>query len=912
MAVGLLAAACSSGTTTAQPDPTAAPTVEPGATPNETPAPNATPEPSSTPRPTVPVPVFIDENGFNDHSVPTIATSDEYFALSRQGVTNQSVVKFTIADMTNGPQVRWLDSNFFSLHDEWYWFRLLNGQPVPAVAVSPVQDGPTFESIAEVYEWAQALSPGDLPLDLRIVDSEVTGSSRLYSPNFYDVALNTEPRNYGLGSLVHVPSNDSAVAHWLIELEFTDDPTANDIASFFESLAATLPAEIGDNLEWVVRSPQQEQLAQLMADEGLPYNDRIVRFSEIVPPGQVGVYNEGIAAGRLLLIEEGGAQLSDAVDTDIVLVENVPDWLPPAAALISSAPQTPLAHVNLLARNRGIPNASQSGLLEDSGMRQAARVRAYAIVQAQGTEQLDVVLITRDEFREWQSLVSKNRIAVPEVDITSMPPMVDLGDIAPSISNEEDVDAWRPIIGGKAAGFLALLEAEGVTTPLSPLAITVAPYLEHLTLVDDALEAMLNDPTFQASARARFLLLEGQESYGDFYTTEADAEFAATFANDNPAGSLVGEVLAAGGFMELFRDTAMNEETLREITAALQDAYGDYAVTQGLRFRSSSSVEDIEGFSGAGLYDSNTGYFEPERLPDEGDHKRTIERAIKKTWASYWGFEAFEERELENVDHRSGAMAVLVHARFDDPLELNNGVATFTINPDNAADAALAIINVQRGAVSVTNPDPEAIELPEVIQVRLDNQGVTHLERTARSTIPGSGPVLADPDVTELVQQLAAVTELWRDRVNAALPASQRVQTVTLDFEFKTMAQGWPALDRGGADQPSRLVVKQARPLDPGLRGVAPEVLALPIPRDIVARARLIEEVDCGQGQPTIEILTDALSLPDMGYSETPLVLGDPASGATGSECERTTLLSTPEQYLFTQLAQGNRLDLSN
>ena len=67
----------------------------------------------------------------------------------------------------------------------------------------------------------------------------------------------------------------------------------------------------------------------------------------------------------------------------------------------------------------------------------------------------------------------------------------------------------------------------------------------------------------------------------------------------------------------------MDRVRLAEITESLETTFGDYAETQGLRFRSSSSVEDIEGFNGAGLYDSNTGFLQPERQPDEDDHKKS-------------------------------------------------------------------------------------------------------------------------------------------------------------------------------------------------------------------------------------------------------------------------------------------------
>ena len=246
-------------------------------------------------------------------------------------------------------------------------------------------------------------------------------------PRLLHAALDRTPRNYGVGSIIHMPTsaNDGG-ERWLIELEFSDDPTPEEIALFFERLGNRLPDSIGDALEWVIRSPHQDETAKLMAAESLPYHDRIVRFSELVEPGVVEVYNEGITAGRLLLVDGENTQLTDSLPGDILLVENVPDFLPPAAALISSSPQTPLAHVNILAQNRGIPNASQAGLLDDPGIRQAARVRAHVIVRASGIDGLEIIPITRDEYNTWTGLVDKSPIAVATAELDSYATVLDL------------------------------------------------------------------------------------------------------------------------------------------------------------------------------------------------------------------------------------------------------------------------------------------------------------------------------------------------------------------------------------------------------------------------------------------------------------------------------------------------------
>ncbi len=878
-----------------------------------------------------------EQGGFDSHTLPALASVDAYFDLAREGVHQRSSAKFLIPDLLESDEVVWLDSNFYELHDEWYWFLLLNGQEVPGSDTRPV-NGENFSSVEEVYDWANSVQPGELPLDLRWVNSRYS-DRRLYSKEFYQLALHAEQRGFGAGSLLHFPAlrSDGSVGeeHWLIEFEYTDALTAEEVGLFFERLAPTLPSDIADNLQWVVRSPHQEQLAQKMTEDKLPYHDQVVRFDELVPAGEVSIYNEGVTAGRLLLVGEDGSELTASVETDILLVDNAPDWLPPASALISSGPQTPLAHVNLLARNRGIPNASQAGILNDAWILQAARVRAPAIVRASAKGGLEIVLISEDEYKEWRSLRSKDQIAVPAVEVDALSLVLDLTDLSRTIANDDDVAELRPIIGGKAAGFLTLIRANGVSTPETPLAITVRPYMEHLELVQDELDAMLGLADFQDSARARYLLLEGPEDYAEFYTSESDAAYAEQLIGEYSEDSFIGNILAAGGFKDFFRDAPMNASNLAEITAVLEATYGDYADGQGLRFRSSSSVEDIEGFSGAGLYDSNTGFLHPELQDKEKDQKKSVERTIKKTWSSYWGFEAFEERRLENVDHLSGAMAVLVHARFDDPLEMSNGVATFTLLPDRsglAGDGATSLvrINTQLGDVSVTNPDPGSAELPEVVEVRIASDGSLDIVRVSSTTLleEGTGLVMDDDAITELVTQLEAVTRLWRDQVNASLPGSHQIQTVTLDFEFKTMAEGWPALAGAASPFPGRLIVKQARSLDPGRRGIPESVLALPVPRDVLARASLVQLVECGtsvvggsavggsggdSGDGSFEasatwheIFTDPLRLPDIGYSEIPLVVGlgsddldAQSKPEPGLDCERTTLLSTPDRFLL-------------
>jgi hypothetical protein len=900
----LTAVACTRESTTSD---TTTPTVT--HTPGTTAAPITVP---ATTVPSVPVPTYVDENGFDDHSVPSVAGVAALMALSRPGVGGQAAIKFVIPDLdrpTDAPdllRVHLLDSNFYSLHDEWYTFRLLNGQPIPGDDLAPITDQ-QFATMDDLYRWATAQPADQLPLELRFIDD------RLYAERYYDLVLHGEPRRYGSGSIVRLADAATGDVRWLIELEYADEVTPEHIVRFFERLERALPAEVAHELAWVVRSPQQESIAEQMQAEQLPYHDRVVRYRDVVPAGTVAVYSEGVAAGRLLYVGEGGVELGAATATDIVVTERVPGYLPPASALVTSEPQTPLAHVNLLARNRAIPNASIVGIHDDAGLRQAARVRAHAIVIADGAG-VRIALITRDQYRAWVDAQQTTPVAVPAVDVGEMPLVVDLTELADELGagglTDDEIDEWRPVIGGKSAGFLTLVSTPGLTPPPDPLAITVRPYVEHLAPMRDTIAAAITDPALAGSPRARWLTLEGPDDYADTFGSDADADFATEFVAAHPPGTALGDVLAAGGVRAMIEDRPITPATLDEITAVLAATYDGYDVEAGLRFRSSSSVEDIEGFNGAGLYTSYTGYLDPESLPDRDDRDNTIERAMLRAWASYWSFEAYEERSLAQIDHLSGAMGLTVHARFDDELERNNGVVTFTFLPGGDADDAVVEINVQAGSVEVTNPDTGTdTELPEVIRVTRRDGEVT-IERLGASTLVADDEqVLDDGAVTELFDQVAAVADVWRRQVNASLTDEQRVEVVVLDYEFKTTEAGWPKLAAGRDPYPARLVLRQVRSLDPGLRAIPQAVRDLPVPRDALARANLVETFSCvaepgAERVEHTEVWTDPLLAPDMGYTDAPFVVG--VAPPADAVCESFVDVASSDRALVELVDNGD------
>ncbi len=797
---------------------------------------------------------------FDDHTVPRIESEEAFARLSRnEGMLR--AVKFIITDFTapDRRRLRFYDSNFFKLHDEWYWFRLLNGALVDGDETEPFR-ARAFANIPAVYQWAA--EQAEYPLDLVMYSD-----GRLYSPRFYERAFGRS-RRFGLGTLLSLPpAQGSTARRWAFELEFNDGATHDELMVFYAHLRAHLPPSIANDLHYLVRSQPQEELARQMIRARLTGFDKVLRYDELVPRGTREVYSEGITAGYLRFVRANEG-LPASTPEQILVFERSPDLLPPAAGVLTAVPQTPLAHINLLARNRGIPNAMLAGALEDPMLMQLARGYAPVVFAARGASDVSVTALTEQELQRYRSMTERTPRRVQTPDPSQLAYVLDLSEQSPA-----RIPALAASIGGKSSGFIALTHTPGLAIPDRPLAITTRAYSEHLAPLLDRVRAAIESAEFDGDPRVREMVLEGRAKYLSRHPRQADREFAEAFCDPLGSSTALGDLARGDGVRGLIERTPIAPAALSEIRRALTTAYAHLAPTQGIRFRSSSNAEDIEGFNGAGLYESFTGFLDPSAQPAASDRNKSIERAIRKVWGSFWGFEAFEERRGERIDHLSAAMAVAVHPRFDDAIERTTGVCTFTLLPPNSDDLAALTINVQLGAESVANPDPN--KLPEVLTVLARrSDGQLRVERGRRSTLAPARELMTDDAARALFAQTRAVSDAWISRENSTLTRGQQRRSLTLDFEFHEVSEGWPAR-RDGVRAPARMVLKQVRTLEPASRVRLDGVERWPVPREVIARARRVErercEADVGAGRVFVErlrVYTDRVMPPDVGYAE--------------------------------------------
>jgi hypothetical protein len=529
-----------------------------------------------------------------------------------------------------------------------------------------------------------------------------------------------EGRHYLLGTLVrHAGTGLSTV-----EFAQGDEISAEQMKHAF----LTVMKHVEEPKKWQIRPQNPAQVARVRMIEGeaplvateAPFEG--VSFQPLAP---------GVAVGTLRVVTGDELRTLELGPRDIVLTDQVPNDIPLLGALITESFQTPLAHVNVLSRGRGTPNMALRDARSDP--RVAPFIGKLVRLEVTGSEFTLAQVAAEEALAFWESRKPSSMPLVPRVDTSQR------GVLPLELTSLFDI----PAIGGKAAQFSELMRvpfcAGPVTVPQQAFAIPVVHSIEH----------------FAASgARARLSELS------------QDPEFLADPAR-RAAG--LGEVRAA--ILAYPLDPTLHDELVQAINARWSG--------RPLRFRSSSNVEDLAGFNGAGLY-SSLGL-----EPDEVDAH--LDDAVRAVWASLWNERAFAERAYYSVDQSQVAMAVLVHPGFHS--EHVNGVA---ISRDilEPMHGDRFYVNAQIGEALVTNPAP-GVASDEFTY----DPGRVQLVYHEHSSLSPDVRVMSPSEAAFLACNLNAIHQYFQPLLDPA----QKNPWFAMDIEFKLIG-------------PERvLLIKQAR-----------------------------------------------------------------------------------------------------
>jgi hypothetical protein len=508
-----------------------------------------------------------------------------------------------------------------------------------------------------------------------------------------------EGRRYLLGTLVQHTNGMKTV-------EFT--PGDVIIGTQMRQAFFEVMKHVPDPTAWAIRPTEGRQIEELRSIDGT---------APLVGPNApyTGLtyqpLNPAVGFGTLVFVPAHELETAELGPNVIVVTDDVPNETAFMGGLITEAFQTPLAHVNVLARGRNTPNMALREAREDERLKhlfgKLVRLEVRAsdfLVREASAEEADAY---------WQERTPTGpKLAPPrDLSVTGVVPL-------------EGADySLATAVGSKSVGVAELYRVRSTgpycpttTVPLfvppHAFAIPFAHYVQH----------------FEDSGAAELLA-----------ELEGDPQFRA-----DPAKHAAG----LAEVRRLILEHPVDAPLLAEVSDAVRSRFDNAKV----RFRSSSNTEDLATFNGAGLHSSTSA--------DIDGSSSTVQDALRLVWASLWNTRAYDERAFGNVDQTQAAMAVLVHQAWVS--EAAQGVA-ISRNALHATRDSQYYINSQIGEASVTNPAPgvtsdELVYTPPPYRPKVDY--------ITRSSLSHGLDVLSFPEIQSLGCALESIHEHFRPLVD--------------------------------------------------------------------------------------------------------------------------------------------------
>ncbi|HEX7316747.1 MAG TPA: PEP/pyruvate-binding domain-containing protein [Pyrinomonadaceae bacterium] len=472
-------------------------------------------------------------------------------------------------------------------------------------------------------------------------------------------------------------------------------------ADLIKLTADTIKKTFFDAVAYKPNSLRQEQESAQI--EGLAR----VTQSDIASQQEYQALNVAKGIGRIHIIDK----LDEHVEigsNEILVLNEVPLSLPPVAGVIISQPSTPLSHINLLVKGWGVPNAYIKNAHELLKQYDTWWVTFETTPDKYTIKRADIGEIKK--YQDAQSILVK--AMTPRFNLAERR-LLDLARQTKRMS-----DAY----GSKSAnlGEVARSRLAGVTVPAG-FGIPIHYYEQFVK------ENGLENAIIEMRDENRFV-------HDPAYRRER---------------------LTA--MRERFKQGKVSDE-LRE--ALLKKTRAEYA-GKGLFVRSSSNVEDLPNFNGAGLYDT---------VPNVKEEEKLVE-AVKTVWASLWNFEAYEARERANIDHAKAYMAVLIQ----EGVNADSAGVMITTDPFDADNRGAIYISAKRGlgikVVEGKRIPEQILFVPRANSVRIltrseEESLLTFDDAGGVKEIPISGEraVLTDEVVRKLARAASRIKSVFGGR----------------------------------------------------------------------------------------------------------------------------------------------------
>ena len=534
-------------------------------------------------------------------------------------------------------------------------------------------------------------------------------------------------REFYLATINHYTSGD----YYTLEFSVSDIIDSTGIYTVYNKVKSSF--NISDTLKLFLNTARLEKMFKGKTD--IP----TISASEIYGNQTYQPLNIKTSYGKLVYVDVDTIEKSNLTINDIVVINGTPLDIPPVAGVITTQFQTPLSHINVLCQNRGTPICADKNAWKNNLALNGAIVKLEV-----KQENVIISAASKDEYEKWRVKNLKNKKSLKlQRDVTT----------SGLIDCVEMNHKSTALVGGKAANFGELakvLAKKEARAKLPEGGFAIPFYYYHQHVLNSNVQPLINEL---------------------FKIEIADKE--SIQAQINLIQNKIKESKIDTVLLSLVNNKIRNNHSFSR-----------------MRFRSSTNAEDLDGFNGAGLYDSKTGIL--------GDSIKSIEKAIKKVWASAWNYKAYMERAFFNIDQKNIAMGVLVHRSF--PNERANGVA-ITTNMYRKNYPGI-VLNVQLGETSIVNP-PDSVTCDQFISYSGSNNNYFDpkeiVEYISFSNLNKGKPVLTVEQIVILSEELMKIKKHFYRKINSNW-TNYSYDTFALDIEFKFY----------GAQ--NQLYIKQVRP----------------------------------------------------------------------------------------------------
>ncbi len=593
-------------------------------------------------------------------------------------------------------------------------------------------------------------------------------------------------------STIHPLSGEKGIILFIITTDENSDAlqaSADEIILIDKTLKECMPWASSMLVYTTISSIQNRNLSRIsdaLDNAGVAW----IREGDVVYEQDSTIYSIGENYGYLKIFKEGEA-VSDTGRFDVVLSERATNDLSLLAGIVTHLPQTYLSHLNIRLREKSVPSAHVSEVLDNQVFNELDGKLVHI-----STHNHEVV-ITPANLSDAQQFWENNR--------------PDVGQLAFDLSQNamRGFDVLRhnnaKAYGTKAVNLGELYQALGAEDAVHGFGIPFYWYDTFMKAsgMDLKVNSLLDDPViYQDSNYRRSELKKLRKD---------------------------------------IREQQLPVDFLDELKTKLNEVFGQDAETTRIRFRSSTNAEDLLNFSGAGLYDSKSGCLadyedadnegpshclhldekefleselatrqqefsdNPERywlediikdITKDLTREKSLDEAVLKVWASLWTERAFDEREYYGLDHRKAFMGIAVNKSF--VMESKEAVA---ISNDTSIDESdvrqLYRINSQLGNIGVVKSDDPLAVAEQMTFRRGTSFNHEDHKIITRSSLSTDADLWSGIQLDELASLLFKAHDYFANNVYS------RIDSPKFDIEIEVIK------DTSGND---KVYLKQLRP----------------------------------------------------------------------------------------------------